>query len=119
MGHGDEDLATVVDAKARKVSTKALEERLQCAVSTGKAKLSKLTGKMKQIHQATDESGDGCLTVIQTKMVEFNKLFGKFCDLNISIIFHQISEEGMIRDQANWLNLRVMDLKILQKRLRH
>lgn len=62
MQHGDEDLATVVVARAGKVSAKAMEERLQHAVSTGKAKLAKLTGEMKQIHQAMDESGDGCLT---------------------------------------------------------
>ena len=31
-------------------------------------------------------------------------LFGEFCDLNISVkeIFHQLSEENMIKDQANW-----------------
>lgn len=47
------------------------------------------------------QAGGGRLTVIQTKMVG---LFGQFCDLNISVkeIFHQLSEENMIKDQANW-----------------
>ena len=90
MEHRDEDLATVVDARAGKVSAKAMEERLQHAVSTGKAKLAKLTGEMKQIHQAMDESGDGYLTVIQTKMVEFNKLSSS---LNLRLMVLQVFTE--------------------------
>ena len=39
MEHGNEDSATVVDARAGKASVKAMEERLQRAVSTRKAKL--------------------------------------------------------------------------------
>ncbi len=66
-----------------KVTAKAMEERLRHAVSLWKAKLAKLTGKMNQIHQLMENGDDNSLTVIQTNlMVEFNRLFGEFCEIN-------------------------------------
>ncbi len=69
MEHGEEDTATVVDARVVKVTAKAMEERLRHAVSLWKAKLAKLTGKMNQIHQLMEDGDDNSLTVIQTNIM--------------------------------------------------
>ena len=91
----------------------SLEERLQRAVSTRKAKLAKLTGKMNQIRQGMDEGGDSSLTAVQSKMTEFNRLFGEFCNLNTSVkeIYYHLSEEDMIKDQTNWLEPKADSFK--------
>lgn len=105
MEHRDYGPATVVDTRAVKVTAKAMEEKVKRAANLRKAKLAKLTGKMNHIRQLMDEGDDNILTAIETELtVEFNGLFGEFCDLNTSVkgTLHQISEEEMNKDQANW-----------------
>lgn len=97
-------MAKAVDVRVRKVTVKAMEEKLQRAINEHKAKLAKLTRKVKQMQQKMDEDGDDSVTAIQNKMNEFNILLGEFCDLNNGVkrILHQLSEEDMHKDQANW-----------------
>lgn len=115
----EEETATVGDAREVKVTPKAMEERLQRAVSSRKAKLAKLTGKMNQIRQLMDSGDDNNVTVIQTMlMVDFNRLFGEFCELhtNVKGLFQLISEEEMNRDQVSWFEPKADTFKDFAER---
>lgn len=69
MEHREEGKAAVVDARAGQASVTVMEKKTQ-------------------IKQGIDSS----LTVIQSKMTAFNRLFGEFCDLNNSVkeIYHHL-----------------------------
>ena len=60
---------------------------------------------MNQINQLTDDGDDSNLAVVQTTlMVEFNKLFGEFCELNTSVkaLLSGTPGEEMKADQEGW-----------------
>ena len=76
----DTDTGTVVKRQA-KPTAKAMEDALQRKISERKAKLGQVTMKKNEIIHLMDD--DGNLEMVKTKLnVEYNELFGEFCQLN-------------------------------------
>ena len=90
------DSTTAAGSRIVKLTAKANDDRLQRVVSARKAKLGQLTSRMNQMVQLMDEGDDSNLQIVQTMLaVQFNKLFGEFCELNITVkaLLQQISEK--------------------------
>lgn len=79
MNGKEKDTATAMEAKAVKITPKALEERLQRAVNLWKTKLAKLTGTVKQVHQLKENEGATSLTEAKQLIKDFNRLLREFC----------------------------------------
>lgn len=90
------ETAAVVKTRMVKVTPRALEDRLQLATNLHKAKLAKLTGTVKQVHQLMEHEGESSLTEAQQLMEDFSRLFGEFCDLNKNV-----------REQLRYLSKRI------------
>lgn len=73
MATEEDDWETVVEARAVKVTPRAMEERLHRAKSLRKAKLAKLTGTVKQVCQLMENEGDSSLAETKQLMEDFNK----------------------------------------------
>lgn len=99
----DQESATV-EKREVKPTAKGMEDTLQRKIGSRRAKLSQLTAKKNEMLHLMDD--DGNLEVIKTKLaVEFNHIFGEFCELNVSVkeLFRQIvSEKDMDNDQQHW-----------------
>ncbi|KAL7878886.1 hypothetical protein AOLI_G00098600 [Acnodon oligacanthus] len=103
------DSTTAAGSRKIKLTAKANDERLQRVVSAKKSKLGQLTSRMNQMVQLMDEGDDGNLQIVQTMLaVQFNKLFGEFCELNTTVkaLLQQISEDEMNEDQDKWFEPR-------------
>lgn len=87
-----------------KPTAKGMEDTLQRKINLRRAKLSQLTAKKNEMRHLMDDDGD--LEVVKTKVaVEFNHIFGEFCELNVSVkgLLQQIvSERDMDNDQQHW-----------------
>ncbi|KAL6471900.1 hypothetical protein MHYP_G00205500 [Metynnis hypsauchen] len=103
------DSTTAAGSGKIKLTAKANDERLQHVVSARKSKLGQLTRRMNQMVQLIDEGDDSNLQIVQTMLaVQFNKLFGEFCELNTTVkaLLQQISEDEMNEDQDKWFEPR-------------
>lgn len=74
----EEDTVAEMEARAVKITPKAMEERLQHVINLRKAKLAKLTGTVKQVWQLMDNECDTSLTEATQLMKDFNERFGEF-----------------------------------------
>lgn len=108
----DTDSATL-EKRQVKPTAKAMEDTLQRKIGSRKASLAQLTAKKNEMLHLMDD--DGNLEVVKTKLaVEFNKLFGEFCELNISVkgLFQKVtSEEEMNSDQQYWFKPKADSFK--------
>ncbi|KAL7825760.1 hypothetical protein SRHO_G00334980 [Serrasalmus rhombeus] len=103
------DSTSTVRSRKIKLTAKANDEKLQRVVSARKYKLGQLTSKMNQMVQLMDEGDDSNLQIVQTMLaVQFNKLFGEFCELNTTVkaLLQQNSEDEMNEDQDKWFEPR-------------
>ncbi|KAL6483847.1 hypothetical protein MHYP_G00087190 [Metynnis hypsauchen] len=103
------DSTTAAGSGKIKLTAKANDERLQHVVSARESKLGQLTRRMNQMVQLIDEGDDSNLQIVQTMLaVQFNKLFGEFCELNTTVkaLLQQISEDEMNEDQDKWFEPR-------------
>lgn len=87
-----------------KTTAKSMEDTFQRKIGSRRADLIQLTAKTIQMLHLMDD--DGNLEVVKSKLaVEFNPIFGEFCELNVSVkwLFQQIvSEKDMSNDRQNW-----------------
>lgn len=105
MDQKEKSLPDPTELRQVKMTEKALEEKTRNAINKRKAKLGQLTSKMNQMNWLMDDGDDSNLQVIQTILiVEFNKLFGEFCELNTSVkvLLSETSEDEMKMDQDGW-----------------
>lgn len=90
-----------------------MEDALRKKIGSRKAALAKLTAKKNAMPSLMDD--DGNLELIKNRLVvEFNKLFEDFCELNISFKeLHQkiTSEEEVTSDQDMWFKPKSDALK--------
>lgn len=97
---GDKDVATVRKQEVKATVT-AMEVALKREKDLRAAKSGQLLAKQNELIDLMDD--DCNLEMVKTKLhVEFNHLFGEFCDLNISVKRLFVSAEDMKSDQQCW-----------------
>lgn len=113
MNNEEEDTVAELEARAVKITPKAMEERLQRIINLRKAKLAKLTGTVKQVRQLMENECDTSLTEVTQLMKDFNERFGEFCGLNTNVkeVLQQMPEEDLTKDQENWFEPKADSFK--------
>ncbi|KAL3987991.1 21S rRNA GM methyltransferase [Sarotherodon galilaeus] len=113
MNEEEEDTVAEMEARAVKITPKAMGERLQRVVNLRKAKLAKLTGTVKQVRQLMENECDASLTEATQLMKDFNERFGEFCGLNTNVkeVLQQMPEEDLTKDQEKWFEPKADSFK--------
>lgn len=95
--------------RERKLTPKAVEEKLQRHISQRKSKMTQLITKMKEIDNIK-ENGDYVDYVEQELQYSFYKLFEEFTQLN-NEVRQLLPAEEVSKDQINWYEPKAASIK--------